>query len=189
MYSFEIIDEKNMASFLTDSIIIANPAIGDVPKFKPIANRLVYIVEHNKDGAVGVSLNNNYIKPFNEIAEVLTVLKSVDPSMLLNDKLFGGGPLFTDRAWILGKNKGKYSETLTNDHLSLNFSLQAFSDNLPEHRSSCGIGTFGWGPGQLEKELGAQLWHYYPADPEALEAIPFEGSYKGAIDILKAMKA
>ncbi|MGF1686578.1 YqgE/AlgH family protein [Photobacterium japonica] len=177
-----------MASFLTDCIIVANPAIGDVPKFKPIANRLVYIVEHNKDGAVGVSLNNNYIKPFNEIADVLPVLKAVDPAALLNDKLFGGGPLFTDRAWILGKNKTKYSETLGNDHLALNFSLQAFAENLPEHLSSCGIGTFGWGAGQLEKELGAQLWHYFPAEQEFLSAIPLEGSYKGAVDILLQMK-
>lgn len=177
-----------MTSFLTDSLIIANPAISDNPKFSNIAGKAIYIVEHSDAGAIGVSLNQNFSMSITEIAKKLPSLVSLCADKLITDKVLSGGPIASDTPWILGKNTSHYDKQIFNENLALNFSEQAFKDNLREHSSVCGIGSFGWGAGQLESELANSLWHYFPTNEEALNLIPFSDSYLGAVQLLLSMK-
>ncbi|MFL1467895.1 hypothetical protein ACQUWM_15025 [Marinobacter sp. DUT-3] len=57
-----------MTKLLTDSLLIANPALSEIPKFEAIAGKAVYLVEHSKAGAVGVALNQNYSKSLEALA-------------------------------------------------------------------------------------------------------------------------
>ena len=177
-----------MTSFLTDSLIIANPALSDVPKFSNIAGRAIYIIEHSDTGAVGVSLNLNYSMPISEAAENFPILASLTSENLLSDKIMAGGPIADNAPWILGKQLNPYDKQVSNEHLAINFSEQAFKDNLREHSSICGIGSFGWGAGQLESELANGLWHYFPTAKEILGTIPFPDSFQGAVQLLLVMK-
>jgi putative transcriptional regulator len=177
-----------MSLFLTDGLIIANPALSDIPKFSNIAGKAIYVVEHTQAGAIGVSLNQNFSKPIEEIAETLPVLKLLSSDNLLTDKVISGGPLATDIPWIFGKKTGEFEKQVSNDYLALNFSEVAFEQSERQHQVVCGIGSFGWGAGQLENELANGLWHYFPTTEDVLDSIPFSKSVRGAAQLLLAMK-
>lgn len=178
-----------MTGFLTDSLLIANPAISDNPKFENIAGKAVYIIEHSEEGAVGVSLNQNYSKRLEELAKTLPLLGYLSEDRLVTkNKVIAGGPLFMDRPWLLSRNPKRYQSTIGNDCLRLNFDQEAFQSCTPDHLPCCGIGTFGWGPRQLEQELAHSLWHHFPSTLDVLESIPFDASVVGAADLLALMK-
>ncbi|MDX1757691.1 MAG: YqgE/AlgH family protein [Marinobacter sp.] len=178
-----------MTGFLTDSLLIANPAVSDNPKFENIAGRAVYIVEHSDKGAVGVSLNQNYSKRLEELAGNLPLLAHLSPDQLVTEgKVIAGGPLFIDRPWLLSRNPKRYQGTMGNDSLRLSFDQNAFHDCALKHMPCCGVGTFGWGAGQLEQELAHSLWHHFPSTLDVLESIPFDASVVGAADLLAFMK-
>lgn len=177
-----------MKSYLTDSLIICNPAVSDNPKFSAIAGSAIYILEHSAEGAVGVALNTNYSKSMSEIAEAVPAFSGINQNWLLIDKVFMGGPLFGNLPWILGRNPNSYEKTIKNGVLSLNFSADAFDQNNPAYFSICGLGSFGWGKGQLEKEMASFLWHHFPATQEVLDGLPFGDEFRGAAQILSTIK-
>ncbi len=177
-----------MKGFLTDSLIIANPAISDNPKFSNIAGKAVYIVEHSEKGAIGISLNKSFSMPFDEISQKLPILANIAPDELLSNKILEGGLITNDTPWVLGRNTQPYDKQSRTEILTLNFSEQAFKDNVAEHMAICGIGTFGWGKGQLENELANRLWHHFTTSQEALLNIPFNDEFIGCIQLLLAMK-
>lgn len=177
-----------MNTLLTDSLIIFNPLLSDVPKFEPTAGMAIYIVEHSEKGAIGIAMNKNYSRSLMAISETLPALALLASEDLATDKVMAGGPLAQDRPWLLSRNRKQYQSTLSNDSLSLNFGLQAFRDNGRSHLSVCGIGTFGWGPGQLECELASSLWHHYPTTRDILETIPFAKEVAGTPDLLYFLK-
>ncbi len=178
-----------MTSFLTDNLIIANPAISDNAKFESIANKAIYIIEHSKAGTVGISLNQAFSVSFHELAEKISTLKTIDPEQLLTDKVLSGGPIASDMPWILSTNIGQYEKQFSNERLALNFSLEAFSEHAPEHKAVCGLGSFGWGEGLLEKELANNLWHLFPTSSDILNSIPFTEPSLGAVQLLRALKS
>lgn len=178
-----------MSGYLTDTLIISNPAINEIPKFAAIAGSAVYILHHDSDGAIGVRLNKNYAKTVAEIgAEFLPAFALVDPESLITAKTIFGGPVGENLPWILGRNLQVYEQQVRNSVLALNFSDDAFSNNTPEYFSICGVGTFGWGAGQIEKEMASFLWHQFPATEEALNSIPFDNEFRGAAQVIMALK-
>jgi putative transcriptional regulator len=171
----------------TDSILISNPAINDIPKFKEIAGSLIYIIHHDDQGAVGVSLNKNFSKTVSEIGNDLAEFALINEEQLLSPKTIFGGPVAPNTPWILGRNMEQYPQQFKNSSISLNFSKEAFEAHHPGHFAACGLGTFGWGAGQLEKEMASFLWHSFPANT-AIESIPFDSQYRGAIQLFLAMR-
>jgi len=177
-----------MASFLTDTLIISNPALSDIPKFSNIAGCAIYIIEHSANGAIGICLNKAYSKSFTEIAETVPTLSKLTEESLLIPKVIMGGPLFSDAPWILGRNPTHHEKSIQNNVLSMNFAESAFSENQPLYKSVCGLGTFGWGAGQLEQEIANFLWHIIPTTEESLTLLPMGGEYRGAINLLATLK-
>src|SRR5690554_2837804 len=169
-----------MSLFLTDGLIIANPALSDIPKFSNIAGRAVYIIEHSKAGAIGICLNQNFSKTFEEIAEILPYLSKLTTQDLLTNNVISVDPIENDIPWIISKKVAEYDKQVSNDYLALNFSELAFAQNKKEHRTVCGIGSFGWGAGQLENELAIGLSHYFPTTEAVLDSIPFANAVRDA---------
>ncbi len=108
-----------MTKLLTDSLLIANPALSEIPKFEAIAGKAVYLVEHSKAGAVGVALNQNYSKSLEALAVNLPALGLLSPEELITEKVMAGGPVMDDRPWLLGRNTRRYKGTFNNGSLSL----------------------------------------------------------------------
>lgn len=173
-----------MPGFLNGCIIIANPELPDIPRFSNVRNRAVYIIRHDEEGAIGVGLNQNYVRPFSEFVEDFPQLSFVDPEALYSKKIIFGGPI-TNFLWILTQDKTVYPNTIDNGILRLNTHEDAFKNHNASNLAICGIGFLGWGSDQLENEVANLTWHIIPTSKEALSSLPFRQDYAGTIEVIK----
>ncbi|RFA24527.1 hypothetical protein CAI21_21290 [Alkalilimnicola ehrlichii] len=159
---------------LTDSLLLVNPATADNPKLSHIHQSLIYIVDHSEAGTIGVNLNRFYSKPLSELVGPNSRLPTVDPERLTVPHVIFGGPLAGEEFWVLQSAAHTPAVGLSNRALALGFSPDAFAAvSEQDGRAIVGAGSFGWGPGQLERELADGLWLPFPSHYELLTAIPF----------------
>ncbi|WP_199611409.1 YqgE/AlgH family protein [Flocculibacter collagenilyticus] len=163
--------------------LIAMPSLND-----PFFHRTVtYICEHNKDGAMGLIIN----QPTNlTVSELLEQIK-----IEINDKtqagkapVFSGGPVQTDRGFVLHSPQECWNSSL---QLSGDIMITTSKDILASLASEQGpnkflvtLGYAGWGAGQLEKEIAENSWLTLPADSEILFDTPTKDKYEKAAEKL-----
>ena len=95
-----------MQSFdLTDHFLIAMPAMDD-PYF---SKSLIYIAEHNDQGALGIIVN----RPID--MSLATLFEKIDVPFetlgMANLPIFFGGPVQTDRGFVLHRPVGEWQST------------------------------------------------------------------------------
>ena len=172
-----------MASInLTDHFLIAMPAMED-PYF---AKSLVYIAEHNDQGALGVIVN----RPID--MDLATLFKKIDVPFesraLARLPIFFGGPVQTDRGFVLHRPLGSWQSTLAvNQEIGLTTSRDVLlSVGQVGHPSDLVItlGYSGWGAGQLEHELAQNAWLTVQADTRILFEMPHEEKLPSALELL-----
>ena len=82
--------------------------------------------------------------------------------------IYQGGPLQTDRGFVLHTTGPTFDSTLNiNDEISVTTSrdvLEAIADGQGPAQCMIALGYAGWGSGQLEQELSANAWLSGPAD-------------------------
>jgi len=170
---------------LTDHFLIAMPAMAD-PFF---SRALIYIAEHNDQGALGIIVN----RPID--MNLATLLEKIDIPLepsgsinLSNLPVCFGGPVQTDRGFVLHRPIGAWQSTLTvNQDVGLTSSLdvlQAVAREGKPHEIVVTLGYSGWGAGQLEEELSRNTWLTVPADPHILFDTPFEERLPSAMETL-----
>ena len=170
---------------LTDHFLIAMPAMED-PFF---SRALIYIAEHNDQGALGIIVN----RPID--MNLATLLEKIDIPLepsgsinLSNLPVCFGGPVQTDRGFVLHRPIGAWQSTLTvNRDVGLTSSLdvlQAVAREGKPHEIVVTLGYSGWGAGQLEEELSRNTWLTVPADPHILFDTPFEERLPSAMESL-----
>ena len=101
--------------------------------------------------------------------------------------LYAGGPVQTDRGFVLHYAGPVFQNTLELEELSLTTSpdvLFALSDGTGPSRHLITLGYSGWGPGQLEEELAANLWLTTPATSALLFETPSEQRLGAAAALL-----
>jgi len=130
---------------LSDGLLIANPALDDVAGFEFMSGRMVYIVEHSQEGAIGVALNKNFTHSFNDLAETVPALRKVGADNLLTDKVMCGGPVGDTVAWLLRTKEDGLPNSFSNDFCTLSLGEDSLPVSTPGRLTICGIGTFGWG--------------------------------------------
>jgi putative transcriptional regulator len=167
---------------LTDHFLIAMPAIED-PYF---SKSLVYVAEHNDQGALGVIVNRPIDMTLSTLFQRIE-LSCVEEHMA-NRPVFFGGPVQTDRGFVLHRPLGKWQSTLAvNSEIGL-----TTSRDVLESAGQAGypsdivvtLGYSGWGSGQLEHEIGQNAWLTVPADPRILFDLPYEERFSSALDLL-----
>ncbi|MFB0935451.1 MAG: YqgE/AlgH family protein [Propionivibrio sp.] len=172
-----------MASInLTDHFLIAMPAMED-PYF---AKSLVYIAEHNDQGALGVIVN----RPID--MDLATLFKKIDvpfeSAALARLPVLFGGPVQTDRGFVLHRPLGNWQSTLAvNQEVGLTTSRDVLlSVGQAGHPSDMMItlGYSGWGAGQLEHELAQNAWLTVPANSRILFELPYEEKLASALELL-----
>lgn len=167
---------------LQHHFLIAMPSLQD-PMFK---RSVIYICEHNDDGAMGLVIN----KPVEQftVETVLHKLKIMpserDPAIRLDKPVFAGGPLADDRGFILhtpcegfGSSIGISDETMittSKDVLETLGTAQQPQDVL------VALGYAGWDKGQLEQELLENAWLTIPADSDILFRTPIASRWREA---------
>jgi putative transcriptional regulator len=167
---------------LTDHFLIAMPAMDD-PYF---SKSLIYIAEHNEQGALGIIVNRPIDMSLATFFERIDVpFESLD---LANLPVFFGGPVQTDRGFVLHRPIGEWQSTLAvNREVGLTTSrdvLQAVAREGQPRELMVTLGYSGWGAGQLEHELTQNAWLTVPADPRIIFGLPYEERLPSAMEIL-----
>lgn len=164
---------KNATStYLKHHFLIAMPHMAD-PRF---AQTLIYLVEHNQDGAMGLIVNRpNGLN----LADILEQLRPDEPPSTLSQSLpiFSGGPVQVDRGFVLHPADTQFQATLALGPLGMTTSqdaLFAIADGQGPQRHLIALGYAGWEAGQLDAELVDNAWLSCPAQPEILFDLPHD---------------
>nr|WP_113868217.1 YqgE/AlgH family protein [Brenneria salicis]NMN90443.1 putative transcriptional regulator [Brenneria salicis ATCC 15712 = DSM 30166]RLM29972.1 hypothetical protein BHG07_13100 [Brenneria salicis ATCC 15712 = DSM 30166] len=159
---------------LQHHFLIAMPALQDTV-FK---RSVVYICEHNEEGAMGLIIN----KPMEQFT-VENVLKKLkidptprEPAIRLDKPVFAGGPLADDRGFILhtpcagfASSIGISEDTMITTSKDV---LETLGTARQPQNTLVALGYSAWDSGQLENELLENAWLTTPADKEILFRTP-----------------
>ncbi|MBF3261953.1 YqgE/AlgH family protein, partial [Pseudomonas aeruginosa] len=164
--------KQSSPTYLKHHFLIAMPHMAD-PNF---AQTVTYLVEHNEQGAMGLVIN----RPSGlNLAEVLEQLKpdALPPARCQHIDIYNGGPVQTDRGFVLHPSGLSYQSTLELGELAMSTSqdvLFAIAAGTGPEKSLISLGYAGWEAGQLEAELSDNAWLTCPADPAILFDLPPE---------------
>lgn len=167
---------------LTDHFLIAMPAMVD----SYFSKTLVYIAEHNDRGALGVIINRPIDMSLGSLLEKIDV--PLHAEGIANLPVLFGGPVQTDRGFVLHRPLGQWQSTLViNEQVGLTSSrdiLQAVALNGQPHDVMVTLGYAGWSAGQLEHELAQNAWLTVPAELHILFELPYEERLASALELL-----
>lgn len=149
---------------LQGKLLIAMPGMGD-PRFE---RSLVYLCAHSEGGAMGLIVN----KPAVDLtfAALLTQLGIERGDRTRDIRVHFGGPVEHGRGFVL--HSGDYDGSEATLKVDSRFGMTATIDILAALAQGKGpaesilaLGYAGWGPGQLEDEIGKNGWLTCDADP------------------------
>ncbi|MEO6697044.1 MAG: YqgE/AlgH family protein [Gammaproteobacteria bacterium] len=170
------------SDYLTNHFLIAMPALADPNFFRTVT----YICEHNSDGAMGIVINRPLDIRLGEILRQVNIEGSDDE--IANELVCMGGPVQYERVFILHQPLQQWESTLPiTDNLGLSTSrdiLTAIAHREFPGRALVALGYAGWGPGQLEEELGQNAWLSGQADARILFETPYEKRWSEAAALL-----
>jgi putative transcriptional regulator len=166
---------------LEGRLLVAMPGISD-PRFE---HAVILVCAHRPDHAMGLRLDRP--APGVNLKAVLTKLETAAPEFAAERAVLVGGPVERERGFVLH----------TDDWLAEDASL-AFGDGLAmtgtrealaamvdpatgPRRSVLLLGYAGWGEGQLEDELGENVWLTTEADPELIFDPDYDGKWAKAL--------
>ena len=142
-----------------------------------LAGTVIYICEHTEKGALGLVLNRPTDLTLGGLLERLELQpgEDHDAAAAADDAeapVYFGGPVQTDRGFVLHEPVGHWSSTLmVIQGLGLTSSrdiLEASAKGKGPKRFLVALGYSGWSPGQLDSELGATAWLTVPVHDTAL---------------------
>ncbi|HJV93769.1 MAG TPA: YqgE/AlgH family protein [Azonexus sp.] len=167
---------------LTDNFLIAMPTLED-PYF---SNALVYICEHNENGALGIIVNRPIDMNLAGLFEKIEIKLEADK--LADLPVYFGGPVQLDRGFVLHRPVGSWQSTLAiNREIGLTSSRDVLasvgSAGLPAELLVT-LGYAGWDAGQLEEELAQNSWLTVPAKADILFDTPPEERLPAAMQML-----
>lgn len=161
------------SSFLSlkNQLLLAMPGMRD-PRF---AHTVIYICEHNEDGAMGLVINQPIDIPMSKVFEDMAVSY---PEEIGRRPLLAGGPVQRERGFVLHKTSDRHWESTV--AVSPEVCITASRDIILDIAKDQGpldsyitLGYAGWGPGQLEREIADNAWLSIPADPHIIFDTPF----------------
>ncbi|MEY3630444.1 MAG: hypothetical protein RLY91_2210 [Pseudomonadota bacterium] len=166
---------------LSNQFLMAMPGMVD----GEFAGTVIYLCEHGPKGALGLVIN----RPTD--LSVAGLLEKIDLKLEIalpqNASVYFGGPVHTDRGFVLHSPAGSFSSSIQLGQLALTTSrdvLQAVAEGNGPERMLVTLGYSGWGAGQLESELAQNAWLTVPASPDVIFATPPEQRYSAALKLL-----
>jgi putative transcriptional regulator len=173
----------------TNQFLIAMPGMGD----GTFAGTVVYMCEHNEKGALGLVINKPIDIKLKNLFEKVEL--TLDRSDLADAPVFFGGPVQTERGFVLherlGGDEGQgghYNSSLQiPGGLEMTTSkdvLEALSHGAGPKKVLITLGYSGWGAGQLEDEMSRNGWIHVSAAPEIIFDTPVQDRYARALSLL-----
>ncbi|TNF20992.1 MAG: YqgE/AlgH family protein [Rhodobacteraceae bacterium] len=165
---------------LTGQLLIAMPGMMD-PRF---AHSVVYLCAHSNEGAMGLIIN----KPVADL-DLGDLLRQLDLPVtddFAPGRIHFGGPVEQARGFVL--HTPDYSSPVATLTVDAEISMTATIDVLEEigvgrgpKRRLVALGYAGWGPGQLEAELGQNGWLTCDSAPELIFGLPDAEKWEAAL--------
>jgi len=157
-----------------------------------LAGTVIYICEHTEKGALGLVLNRPTDLTLGSLLERLefTPAEDHDAATAADDAespVFFGGPVQTDRGFVLHAPVGEYTSSIRLGDMALTTSrdvLQAVRDGKGPSRVFVTLGYAGWGAGQLESEISQNAWLNVSADQHIIFDVPPDERYPAALKLL-----
>ena len=171
-----------MYANLTNHFLIAMPNMAD-PNF---SKSLTYICEHNERGALGLVVNRPGDITLGALLGQADI--TINNSEWNTVPVYKGGPVQTDRGFVLHQPVGSWQSTLAiNDVAGLTTSrdvlLSMVAGNGPE-KMLVAIGYAGWAAGQLEQEIQQNGWLTVEANLDVVFNMPPEARLNAAMGLL-----
>jgi putative transcriptional regulator len=167
---------------LTGHFLIAMPNMAD-PNF---SRTLTFLCEHNDQGALGLIVNRPLEMTLPALFDRINI--PLEAHGLEGMPIYFGGPVQTDRGFVLHRPVGHWQATLAiTGELGLTSSrdiLQSVAANGVPIEILVTLGYAGWAAGQLEWELSQNAWLTVPADPEVIFNLPAEERLPAAMQLL-----
>lgn len=167
---------------LTGQFLIAMPAMAD-PHFEQTVS---FICQHNENGALGIVINRTMDLTMGDVLGQMDI--PADKCFRLKQSVHYGGPVQTERGFILHDQPTAFESTLTIDgRIGLTTSrdiLEAIARNEGPGRALIALGYAGWGSGQLEREITQNAWLSGPADVDLMFSTPVEQRWNLAAGLL-----
>ena len=142
---------------LSGKLLIAMPGMGDTRFEKSV----IFLCAHSPEGAMGLIVN----KPLSDLSFATLLRKLKIPSGGHGSDILVhlGGPVEHARGFVL--HSGEYRAASTTMQINESYGLTATLDVLQDISAGHGpvasllaLGYSGWGPGQLEREIGQNGW-------------------------------
>lgn len=161
-------DTEN-ASCFENHFLIAMPHLRD-PNFN---GSVTYLWKHDKEGALGLVVNQPSKLMIPDLMEELGItIKDEFLARVHDSSILTGGPVERNKGFILHEAGTEWDYTLpVNDDVSLSMSkdiLQEIADGGGPSRYLITLGCAGWDAGQLEREIGDNVWLTVPANTDLL---------------------
>jgi len=161
-----------MVQSLRNHFLISMPQLVD-PNFD---HTIVYVCDHNDNGAMGIVINRPMDLTLGDIFEHLQIS---DASYAAGNRpVLAGGPVQMERGFVLHRMPRLWDSTLkVDDGVYLTTSkdiLDSLAREDNDGDSVVALGYAGWGPGQLEQEMADNAWLAVPADLDILFNTPLE---------------
>jgi putative transcriptional regulator len=174
----EQIKPPSESGYLTNQLLIAMPTLGD-PNF---AQTVTLVCDHNSRGALGLILNKPLPMRMHEVFDQLEI--KLAKGLLSDRKVLRGGPMQTDRGFVVHRAGGDWDSTLeVSDTLHVTTSrdiLAAMARGEGPQEAMVALGYAGWDGGQLEDEIRANAWLSAPVDASIIFDTPFESRWHAA---------
>lgn len=171
------------SSTLTGQLLIAMPGMEDAR----FAQSVLLVCAHTDEGAMGIVLNRPLSKPtFESLLQQLEV-QPTPPARQI--RLCEGGPVDHGRGFVLHTSDwtGDGSLQVAGD-LALTASLdvlQVIASGGGPRDGLLALGYASWGPGQLDREMQANVWLSAPAAHDVLFDAEYDTKWRRALALLR----
>lgn len=148
-----------------------------------LAGTVIYVCEHNENGALGVVINRPTDMTIGDLLQRIELELTLD----LEEQqraVFFGGPVQTDRGFVLHAPAGSYSSSIALGDMALTTSrdvLQDVAGGKGPEQVLIALGYAGWSAGQLEDEMSQNAWLNVDADAKILFELPAGERYQAAL--------
>jgi putative transcriptional regulator len=169
-----------------DHFLIAMPSMLD-PVF---GGSVVYLCEHNAEGALGVIINKPTDMTMDTLFERIDLSLEIAPDGEALDKqpVMFGGPVQVERGFVLHAPGNHYSSMIkVGDDVALTTSkdvLEAVGSGNGPSQFLVTLGCAGWGAGQLEDEIARNGWLTVAAESGIIFETPVEARFAAALKLL-----
>ncbi len=182
---------------LNNHFLIAMPSMDDADFEKTV----VFVFDHGTNGAAGLVIN----RPSESSIQQMFYRMDLDLRRqdLLSTPVFNGGPMFTDRGFVLHEAQDTLehgSEGFVPSKASFWMStlevpgglemttsrdvLEALSSGAGPQKMFLALGYAAWQAGQLEREIAQNDWLTVPADHSIIFDLPVTKRYSAALSLL-----